>query len=174
MTINNKKFLISVILAVVLNLAFCFLAYLLARQINFKKNSFLETKNSIYFYEQRIKNIKDIKKELALRADKQNDIKLAFLNESSIVDFIERIEYLAKKAGVELKTRRADIAGGVEEKPVFDISLKGAFSNIYFFVSLLENDKYQLSFQRVYIQNPKLEKYWEADLELRLLSFEND
>jgi hypothetical protein len=170
---NNKKFISTIVFVAVFNLVFVFAAYFLSHNIGLEKKSILDIKNQLSFYEKRIENIKEIEKSLAGNKENFSKIKLVFLDKELLIDFIKELEYLAKQTGVFLEMRGVTVSSGVKEKPLFNFKLEGSFSSVYGYLVLLENDRYQLGLEKVYIQKPKQGDLWKANLEVRLLSFKN-
>ncbi|MFC1756854.1 hypothetical protein ACFLZC_01690 [Patescibacteria group bacterium] len=172
MKINTrKKFIIGTGVVVIVNLAFvCLLSFLFVK-IGKDLEVLENTKADLAFYNKRIANTNNIKMELQEVYDQRAIVESVFLEELTIVSFIERLEKLANISEIKLVVRRADIKKNSTDKPIFDISTEGPFSNICNFVSLLEKDSYQVSFERLYLQKNESATNWEGIMGLRLLSF---
>ena len=123
-----KTATIIIILILVLSAFECFL---LTKTSN-KKKSFIKKQDELSFYWQSIENIKNINKKLTLYKNEIKEIESIFLNETTIINFIERLEHLASKSSLLLELERINVQGSEsEEKPIFDLTIKGDFSNIY-------------------------------------------
>ncbi len=170
---NSRKILKTTALIVFFILILIILEYFLLTKINTKKESFLKNQGELSFYWQSIENIKNTEKQLALHKKEISEIKSIFLNETSIIDFIQRLEYLAKQSKVSLEMERANIPRGESgEKPIFDLIIIGDFSEVYKFINLLENDIYQVVFEKVLIKESLSDQdKWEASTKIKLLSY---
>lgn len=169
---GKTKFIITAGCVICLNVASICLLYLLFDNINLKRKDVSGIRSQIWQYEKRIANIKVLKKTLAELGAERSEINAAFLTENSIVNFIEELEYLSKKTGAQLKIKVVDLPSGAPERPRFHFSLEGSFLDIYHYLLLLENDRYQIGWDRVYIQRLEQVENWGANLQLELLSFD--
>ncbi len=168
---SSQKILKTSSLIIVLILVLFMFEYFLLTKISDKKESFLKKQEELSFYWQSIENIKNIDKKLTLYKNEIEEIESVFLNETTIINFIERLEYLASKSALILELERVNVPGNQSgEKPIFDLTIKGDFSNIYQYINMLENDIYQLVFEKVFVKE-SLDFGWEASLKIKLLSY---
>lgn len=174
MTNKNKKFIIIILLMISINIVFIGGAFLLFHNIDLKKKSVSKTKEDIIFYEKRMENIKNIEESLSESEKNRNTIKKVFLNKESIIDFIERLEYLAKQTNVELDMKSVNISSKGNEAPIFNFNIEGSFANIYDYLVFVENESYQVALNKIYLQKSEEFSDWEASFGLELLSFQNN
>ncbi len=173
MKISNEKtkFIVSVVAVVLINLALIFGVYFSFKKFSSQKTIFDSIKKDLAFYENKIENIRKTNKERLKTEENRKKIKKIFLNEENIIDLIKRVEWLASQADVDIKINRINITNQLGQSPVFDLLVTGSFGNIYKMISMLENDIYQFSFNKVYLQGDRGINGWEASLELKFLSF---
>ena len=137
-----------------------------------QKAAILETGKRIVLYEKRIKNVKNIEAALARFKEERSKRSGVFLDKDSLVKFVEELEYLAEKTGVEMEAGSVKFSKNSSgEKPVFVFKLTGDFKGIYQYLRLLENDVYLVKLERVNIQKLEESFKWNANLEVKLLSF---
>jgi hypothetical protein len=188
---NGKKFLITVALMLFLNIVLACLCYFLFNFVNSQKKELAKTKNEIIEYNERIKNIEQLQSSLGQFEGQRADIGSLLLNKTSIVNFVEELEYLSEKTGVDLEMKKVDVSQGGENAPNFQFSVSGEFDDVYHFLYLLENDVYYVGFEMVDISkikikekeivigenkedkqiNESIEDKWKGVFEIRLLSF---
>lgn len=89
------------------------------------------------------------KKILAETAESRDLIEGAFLASDNLLFFIEQLESLQRKTGVELKLDEPKSGAG--ETPSLEVSFRiiGSFSALYHFLSLVENLPYRLEWRSV-------------------------
>lgn len=171
----DKKFAMTaamiLLVVVVLSLAlFCLLS-----KIDEKDKAIGKIKNSLASCEERIRNSKDLKKGLKESEGSLAKIESVFFSKESVLDFIRRMEYLAQKSKIELSLQSVNFSEDNNKKPVINLTLVGQFADIYYYLSLLENDYYRISIEKAYIQKIIDKKSeadnWESGLEIKLLSF---
>jgi len=168
---DNKKFVASVGLVIVLNVILITLIYSLLQGIGSKKRSVFEIKKDTAFYVARIKNINEINKSLVVNKEAKGKIESVFLDENSLINFIKELEYFAQKTGMELDMKGVRILKETNSGAVFNFIVEGSFSGIYRYLTLLENSRYQLRFEGINIQKSLNDENWVAALELKVLSF---
>jgi len=171
---SKNKFIVSVILAVLLNLLLLLSVFFVRGAIKSKKNSVLTVKEQIVLYERRIEHVKNLEETLERTERDRLKIEPLFVGESTVVNFIEDLETLGEEAGVKLQIKGVRFAESVNQKPIFTLQAVGSFRDIYHFFVLLENMPYVVAFNRA-----GLEKFgdlgtWSSLLELKLLSFKNE
>ncbi len=100
-----------------------------------------------------------------------------FVGSDNIVDFLEKIELMGKKSGVNLSFDSVDIP--LDERNVLRLRIgaEGSWEDDFYFLSLLENLPYKMEIEKSTIV--KLTKivsnvktsYWRGDFTVKLLSF---
>lgn len=161
---NEKtKFILTLLMVLSVCAASVLGCYLLYNNVSAKRKSVSELKSEIFKYESRIKNVKKLGESLA-SVEKQRQEIDSVLYGGSIVNFIEELEYLAKKTGVDLKIVSIDSL-------VFHLNLEGAFLQLYRFVFLLENEHFQVELGRLFFNRAEKNDIWTVDLDVKLLNF---
>lgn len=107
----------------------------------------------------------------------EGKIKAAFLNPQNIVKFIEDLESLKEKTGVELTLKSVTLSEEMTySEPRFQFQISGAFRDLFQYLVLLENLPYQINFGRVQFtatrEETKKTGIWQAEIEIILLSYE--
>ncbi len=124
-------------------------AIFLGRQLQFGSdqiiNSYLELSRTSRGKE----DLAVIKKILAETVESRALVAGAFLESQALISFIEQLEGLAKKTGVELKLDEPRL--GASKIPSLEISFQatGPFANLSHLLSLLENLPYRLEWRGV-------------------------
>lgn len=117
------------------------------------------------------KNIRNLTKTLEDISDKKSEVDSVFVDEKSVVKFIEDLERLAKLSGVSLQILSASLpVNAAEGKPGFNLNLGGQFGGLFKFLALLENMNYQLKVETANFQALG-KKDWGLQVNLRLLSY---
>lgn len=168
----KNKFVVSIILVVSANLLLVFVVVFLWNGIRSKKELVFDTKKQIALYEKRIEHVKQLEQALKETEEARLKIEPLFVDEDSMVIFIEELESLADNVGVELEIKGVSF-GGEDKKPLFALSAVGPFKDIYYFITLLENMTYIAEFSKVDIDKGSGPDNWASLLELKLLSFKN-
>lgn len=171
---SKKKKSVIIISLIVINAIFICGTFLLFYKINLKNKSISKIKEDIIFYEKRLENIKNIEKSLSDSEENGNAIKKVFLNKESIINFIERLEYLAKQTNVGLDMKSVNISSESSRVPVFSFSIRGSFTDIYDYLKFIESESYQITLAKAYFNKSEESSGWEASFDLELLSFQND
>jgi hypothetical protein len=175
---NNlqKIFLaISVVLFVILSLAFVFLFKKI--NDNYKKTN----QNTVAWMEEERKreDIISLGQSLEEIIDDKTLLETHFAKSSDVVPFLDNIEKLAPKAGVQIEVDSVNTKNN-NSGLVVGLKASGSFGSIYKFLTLLENSPYQLDFTSMHLsklqtgdapgKNSK-ESKWEGIFKIQLLSF---
>ncbi|MFZ3011551.1 MAG: hypothetical protein WA060_00940 [Minisyncoccia bacterium] len=174
---NLQKILlgVSIILFVIFSLAFVFLF----KKIN---DNYKETnQNTIAWMEEERKreDIVSLGQSLQEIIDDKTLLETHFAKSSDVVPFLDNIEKLAPKAGVQIEVDSVNIKNN-NTGLVVGLKASGSFGAIYKFLTLLENSPYQLDFTSMHIskvqtgdtpgKNTK-DSRWEGIFKIQLLSF---
>lgn len=175
----NKKIVLSIVLVIAVN-AFAFaclwLINMKVRQMNGKIST---AKSEISLKEKESNEAKILKASLLDFSPLEEKLNDVFIEQKDVLSFIEEIEVLAKESGVDMEFRSVDISkNDTGEKPVFQFKALGSFSDIFYYLTLLENIKYQIVFDNISLQEKGVvgigdnsRVIWEANFSLRLLSY---
>lgn len=123
----------------------------------------------------RVINIKRLEKLLEEAGDKRAQVNNSFIDNRSLVLFIEKMEAIATTTAVALKVESASVP--INEKglgPSFRLELQGNFSGIYKFIDMIMATNYQVLLDKMYLERnlDVIPKYaWKANLEIRVLNF---
>ncbi|MEK7478185.1 MAG: hypothetical protein AAB645_02340 [Patescibacteria group bacterium] len=96
--------------------------------------------------------------------DSQKVINALFINNQTKAVLIAQLEELGAKAGVEYVLNKAEDQGGLR----YDITIKGNFTDVYHFISLVENLPYQIMITSANLEKVPSQKDenlpWSANL----------
>lgn len=163
----------TAILAVFLVVFSALICYLVLDRISFKRAAIFDVRDLIAYYEKRIANIKSIENDLAGTETDWQEINQALFNKDvTVVNFIEELEFLAKKTGAQLKTNSIRLSQEEGEAAEFQINLSGSFAEIFHYIFLLERDPFWAGVQRINLQKTGKENIWSSDINLRLLNLQ--
>lgn len=172
---NNIKNLIFAILFLLLTVGSF---YVTLRQMNIYHNGFLDL-TSLY----KEKELKDqeIKALNSLISEIGNEIKIIeshFLTTEYIPIFLDELEKNAKTLEVEAEVVSVDNLGLDSKSFVINTKVSGSFENLYKFLLLLENYKYELEILDMKIlEEPNTEKLnasnWSGYFKIKVISFVN-
>lgn len=174
---GKNKMLESVAYVAFLNVVLVGGLLFLIYSIKEERESVDSIREQLSLYERRIESVKELEKILSDTSSQQAEIKSVFLDKESIVNFIEELEYLSENGNLVLDMKGVNMPDDenlINEKPSFSFSVSGAFADIYRYVALLENDRYHMNFEKVFIQKAQGGDVWEANIELQLLSYQNE
>ncbi len=121
-----------------------------------------------------VKSLKNVLQEVSGRQERINDL---FIDEKSLVRFIEDLEALAKESGVELKVDSAVLPQSPEEAgPTFEFTASGEFRNLFKYQRTLETSPYQLIFEKIETAKVSREGVkkgpgWSARYKLKVISY---
>jgi hypothetical protein len=104
-----------------------------------------------------------------------------FAQSSNIVPFLNAIEQMADSVGTQSEVSSISVAGD-NTGLIVDMNDTGSFSQVYKFITLLENSPYELQFDSVDMSitipnTPDKKKgsakgnVWQATIEMKLISF---
>lgn len=175
----NKKIISSIVLVVIANIFAIGVFLFVNMKVKDMNDRILVSKAEMILKEKESSEARSIKTSLlnfTLWEDKLNAV---FIEQKDVLNFIKEIEALAKESGVEMEFRSVDISKNDEgEKPVFQFKASGAFPDIFHYLVLLENVKYQVIFDNISFQEKGVvesssgsDVMWEANFSLRLLSY---
>lgn len=170
---TKNKFVASVALIVFINLVLFLVVVFLGRATASKKELVFDIKRQLALYERRIEHVNRLEETQQKIEETSSMLETMFVDEDSLVGFIEELEFLARNAGVGLEIKGIGFTGEQNKKPVFTVSLTGSFENIYHYFILLENMIYKVEFNKVDIEKSSETGLWRSLLELKLLSFRN-
>ncbi len=152
-----------------------------------ERDAIATLRREIDINERRINNSHSLGVLLADIKKDEEKISLIFLNSSNIVKFIEDLEFLGHKASttLEVDAIRLPTPGDNIKEPSFHFKITGTFGELFQYFMLLENIPYQIEFERVSLLNPQTSNLggitntkksipiWEAEFDVKLLSYEN-
>ena len=141
------------------------------RGINNMSSSLDILREEVLVAETKQKNIKLLAQTLDTISEKKSKIDTVFIDEQSVVRFIEDLEEVASTAGVSLEIASASLptqtgAGG----PSFDLKLGGSFGRLLKFLTMIEKTSYQLKIETASFGALE-EGRWSLQLKLQLLSY---
>ena len=118
-------------------------------------------------------NLMILEKTLVATTDSRAAVAAAFLRSDELVLFIEKLEGLAKTAGVELNL--AEPKPVVRKAASLELAFQatGSFAGLYRFSTLLENLPYRLEWQSLK-WNLKGGTTWQGDFNLAVVSYTDD
>ncbi|MBU1091624.1 hypothetical protein KKA27_02070 [Patescibacteria group bacterium] len=172
---TNKKFISSIAIVSLAISASVFCVYFLSNNIESKERLLSEGQKQLSSIEKRIQDASLTEKKLPDTKKKYDELKSMFIKEDDVVSFIKNIEYLAKKANVELEIKNIDVPK--ENTPFFfTLDVEGSFPDIYYYILLLENNSYYIKLDKAYLQRTEenKEQSWSANLKLELLGLEEN
>lgn len=171
----KKSFLISTTFMILSCLGFFFFL-----QVINNSNKELQTKEGEWQNEeQRRDGIKMLERSVKAIEGERAQLETHFAQSSDIVPFLDTIEGLAPKVSVKAEVTSVDVlsdSGGL----LVGMNASGTFSNLYKFLTLLENSPYELEFISMDMhketgvsvegKNTTLPK-WNVIFKIKLLSF---
>lgn len=132
----------------------------------------LETlRREISTAEAKQKNIKALAQTLGEISEKKSEINRVFVDEKSVIKFIEALEEMASVAGVSMEIPSASLPAKIEDGgPSFTLNLEGSFGRLFRFLSLVEKMDYQLKAESARFSVPE-DADWNAQIKIRLASY---
>ncbi len=119
-------------------------------------------------------NFKKLESVLGETEEDRALIEEHFVYSSDIVPFLDMIEKLAPKVGVLVNVSLIDIS---KDNTTFtvDLNSEGSFGDIYNFISLLENNFYELEFLKIDMSKEEEDvngiNKWRGSIKIKVLSF---
>ena len=118
------------------------------------------------------KNIRLLHQTLQSIERDKSRVDAVFVDEHSVVRFIENLEELAALSGVELEISSAALPVETDEGgPIFNLSIKGGFGRLFRFFELLEKINFQIRIESASF-NIFGSGIWNSQIKLRLLSYQ--
>lgn len=172
---KKNNFTLSIIFVAVLILLPLALAALVFQKLTALKGELSAINKEIVMLDSKQRNIKSLKSALSELTDRPKRLDNLFIDEKSLVRFIEDLEALAKESGVELKVNSAVLPQTPEELgPTFEFSAAGEFKNLFKYQRLLETAPYQLVFEKIEtakVLGVKKGPAWSVNYKLKVLSY---
>lgn len=145
--LTKKVLILCIVLNVVIFVVYGFLYYDIGSQ-NKKASVLLGQVNSDM---QKNDTLRAIKVSLNQNKDFISQIDSFFIAPDGVVNFISLLESLGKKAGVKLSIGSVSVVpeGGAKdfkENLSLRLDMSGSWENIYYFLSLLQNQPYRIMF----------------------------
>jgi len=167
---KNKKFIITIVLIVLLNGAV--LAGWLYLFSNLKKeNNFIkEEQQKILVNDKKLENSGSLKVLMNEIINEKQKIDSAFLNEGSIVNFVEKLESIAGKTGAAIKIGNINIDNQDKKGLSLQFNITGNFNQLFQYLILLENLPYLINIEKMELRK-LAPNDWEADFEIIVSSF---
>jgi hypothetical protein len=176
---KNNFTKISILISLIIFLCTCVVFFLLYKQIN-QNNSKAEAGMVAWQAEtQRRSDIAALNSSLSQVADDRTTLETHFVQSSDVVPFLNTIEQMGTPAGTNVQIISVE-TGTNNSELIVDLKTTGTFSQIYKFLTLLENSSYEISFNSMKLsktviavtptKTPKIPQ-WEGDFEIQLLSF---
>ncbi len=175
----NKKIILSISLVLVANAFAVGALWFINMKIKDMNSRVTVIKREMSLREKEDSEAKVIKSNLLNFSPWKEKLDAVFIGQKDVLSFIKEIETLAKESGVEMEFRSVDISkNNNEEKPIFQFKATGSFPDVFHYLVLLENIKYQIIFDNISFQERGLvgsgdDAYvkWEAVFSVRLLSY---
>ncbi|MBI2023979.1 hypothetical protein HYT00_01120 [Candidatus Giovannonibacteria bacterium] len=168
MKLNSK---ILFLLSVVLCLSMFFFGWFLFNKIAYLDKSIAETNDKIFNFRAELINLKSWERFLDETGNERKILSSAFVNEKSLVHFIEDLEKSGRENGVEVEVHAVNLAEGQNEPPSFRLESAGNFSSVYKYLISLETLPYEIVFRRVF-WDAESEGKWRGVYEINLVSYE--
>ena len=163
---KNKKFIATTILIVLLNGAV--LAGWLYFFSNLKKqdNLIKEERQKLLASDKKLENSDSLKVLMNEIIDEKQKIDSAFLNEGSIVNFVEKLESIAGKTGAAIKIGNINEENGLS----LQFNITGNFNQLFHYLILLEKLPYLINIERMDFKKLAPNE-WGANFEILVNSF---
>ena len=171
---KNKKLIIFFAAIILADAAAVLLWLHLYSEIEKQKASISEIAYNFAFSGANAKNFKLLKNQMDENIGNKKKLDEIFLEKKDVVPFIEYLEKTGKDIGaaVDFSSVKIDDAG--KEKPRLQFALKGKFENIFRFIVLLENVRYQIVFDGININKSGENGGWEANVGVLLASYKTE
>ena len=174
---DNKKFNLTVAASILLSLAFLAGWWLIFSSIRSKSYDLKKIQSDLSVAAKRSERIRTLEKTMRDWEEKNEKIKGAFVTSREIVKVIEGLEDIASKTNAAIKIE--NVAAPEGGSPSFQFSVSGEFSDLFQYLTLLENMPYEIAIAEARMQksagevSAKDKKYpWEGKFKIKLLSYE--
>jgi len=171
---KNKKLIIFFAAIILADTAAVFLWFYLYSSVEKQQADINEIAYSLAFSGANAKNLKLLKNQMDETMREREKLESAFLEKKDVVPFIEYLEKTGKDVGVPVDFSSVKIDETGKEKPHLQFSLKGKFENIFRFIVLLENVRYQIAFDNMGISKSGENGGWEANISAELASYKTE
>lgn len=172
--IKNKLKHFPIVFSVVFFIFSCIIFVFLHKEVNKKQKIAEEFEMEWEKAEYGRNNFKKLESILEETKEDRALIEQHFVYSSDIVPFLDMIEELAPKVGVLVKVSLIDISKDSTTFTV-DLNAEGSFEDIYNFISLLENNFYELDFLKIDIKKEGEDidgtSKWRGSIKIKVLSF---
>ena len=166
----RRKIIQIFLIVVVLSLLLAGGWYLVYDRVQKAYRAVLLLREEIAEAELKKKNIRALNTLLQDIDIERQKIENVFVNERSVVRFIEDIETMAELSQVDLTIESASLPiSGEDGEPVFRFTTESRFESLFKFLALLEKINYQIKIEET--QFRKNENRWTGRFEVRLLSY---
>lgn len=172
--IKNKLKHFPLIFSVIFFVFSCIVFVFLNKEVNKKHKVAQEVEIQWQKEEYGRNNFKKLESVLKETEKDRIVIEKHFVYSSDIVPFLDMIEKLAPKVGVDVKVSLIDIS---KDNTTFTVDLNavGSFDNIYNFISLLENNFYEIEFLKIDVKKEGEDLdgaiKWRGSIKIKVLSF---
>ena len=176
---QNKLKKISLSISFIVLLIFCSLFLFLFREI--KNNIKISKESEVNLQKELVKREEMKNFDISFKTIKEDKdlFETHFVQSSDIVPFLNKIEKMASSVGIKTEVSLIEVSKD-NTGLLLEMKVIGSFSQIYKFLTLLENSSYELEFISVDMRSlvkedinkkniKKIE--WEANLKIKLISF---
>jgi hypothetical protein len=162
--------------------------YYLIEELNILKEDALKLQEQIFEFEDSRNNLNQLRRFVDDTKSDRGKIDSYFIkDETEIVELLDDLELLAEILDIKINTtivvEGTDLTryGGEDSKDILklNITVQGAFSNIYNFIDLLENMNLRLAFDfarlnKISSSNTNENSAtWSSSLQITILSYKN-
>ncbi|MBP9715138.1 MAG: hypothetical protein KBD52_01450 [Candidatus Pacebacteria bacterium] len=172
--IKNKLKHFPLVFSIIFFIFSCIIFVFLHKEVNKKQKIAQEIEVEWEKEEHGRNNFKKLESVLKETEEDRTLIEEHFVYSSDIVPFLDMIEELAPKVEVDVKVSLVDI---LKDNTTFtvDLNTEGSFENIYNFISLLENNFYELEFMKIDMKKEGEDvngvNKWRGAIKIKVLSF---
>lgn len=164
----NKK----TIIVISLNLVGLAGLIFLGRQLNQDVSQVITAYQEFYTSTHGQEDLLALTKILTETTEARVAVGVAFLSGDTLIPFIERLEDLARTAGVILKLDEPKVVTGKIASLELSFHAEGSFAGLYHYLSLLENLPYRLDWRSV-TWSFNSGTTWSGDFNLAITSYTN-
>ncbi len=171
---KNKKTTILLAAVLVMNAAAMAGWFYLYSLVAERRDGVNEARREMALVEKRADESRSLKKLMDGIKQEREKINAVFLDEDSVINFIELLEKTSGKAGVSLSLNSISVGG---KGPSFRFGLSGTFGEVYRYLGLVENMPQQIIFQKVDLRAKKNASgapsgKWSAEVDIILTGFD--